>query len=280
MSREEQFVDLHIHSKYSDGTDSIEDICQKAVENNVKIIAVTDHNGLAGTRKALEIAAKYGLEAIQGVEIDSTYEGRRCHILGYGFNVNNEEFCSFVNANRIALEATDETTLQRISEDYSIDLAAYKDFEYDLQLGGWKLVHFLVSQGVASDSEVAIRLMKQYKKRVVFPETKEIIEQIHNAGGVAILAHPGETFKVAGSGDAEVDRKINEIYQYGIDGIECFYPKHKASFEKRLIDFCMERDLCITVGSDYHGDFFKGSKQKIGCEFKRLKELRLKGLLD
>lgn len=273
------FVDMHIHSNYSDGTEQVESICRRAVENNVGMISITDHNELQGTEKAVKIAKAFGLHAIAGVELDSTYEGRRCHVLGYGFRLEDERFKAFVQENKQVLEKTDLETLRRISEDYPIDLSAYESFSYTSSEGGWKLVHFLVAQKAAEDLENAIQLMKRYKKRAAFPETREIIQRIHEAGGIAILAHPGETFRIEDGGDAELDRRLEELKGFGIDGIECYYPKHKEMLERRLVAFCDKHDMYITVGGDYHGDFFRGSKQKIGCEFKRLNDLRLKGLL-
>ncbi len=280
MRNNSVFVDMHIHSCHSDGTESVESICQRAVENGVGIISITDHNELAGTREALEIAPNYGLQALQGIELDSTYEGHRCHLLGYGFDLEDASFNRFVADNKMLLERTDEETLRRIAKEYPIDISAYQEYSCSHKDGGFKLIHFLVAQGAADNMETAISLMKRYKKRACFPKAEEVIQKIHHAGGVAILAHPGETFKITDGGNAETDRHLEEFRQFGIDGIECFYPKHKEIFERRLVDYCLLWDMYITVGGDYHGDFFRGTKQKIGCEFKRIKDLRLKNLLD
>lgn len=280
MDKQDLFADLHIHSIYSDGTFTLEEICDMAVCNNVGVIAVTDHNTIAGVKALQKIAKEKGLCSIAGVELDSLYNGKRCHILAYKFDPDSKELAEVAAGNKSLLDATDINTLNSIAVDYSIDMGQYDSFVFDKNLGGWKLIQFLVAQGVAENLDVAVKLMKQYKKRAEFPPAEKIIDVIHRAGGVAILAHPGETFRVDGDGDEVTDALIMKLVDYGIDGMECYYPRHKLTFEKRLENICTARGLYRTVGSDYHGDFFRGSKQKIGCEFKQVKELELKTLLD
>ena len=217
---------------------------------------------------------------IPAVEIDSLYNLKRCHIIGYGFDPDSAMLAGFVDKNKRDLEDADRNTLKNISADYKIDINEYDSFVFKEAEGGWKLIQFLVAKGLAEDLDSAIKLMKQYKQRINFPEPKTVIDQIHRAGGIAVLAHPGETFHVNNGGDEETDRHIKQLIEYGLDGIECFYPRHKPAFETRLYNICMEHDMYVTVGSDYHGDFFKNTKQMIGCEFKRLKDLKLKNLLD
>lgn len=274
------FVDLHIHSNVSDGTEEIERICEEAVAHKVGILSVTDHNKLAGTKKALQLQQQYGLKIIPGVEVDSTYQERRCHILGYGFDVNDVAFNQFLQQNATILLEVDYNTLQMILKDYPLNFEEYEQYSYDRKMGGWKLIHFLVAQGVVKELEDAIQLMKRYKQRARFPSPAQVVQAIHDAGGIAILAHPGETFRIEDGSKVDVEELLHELIEAGIDGVECYYPRHKSLFEDKLVAFCKERDLCITSGSDYHGDFFHGSKQKIGCEFKRLRDLNLKGLID
>lgn len=280
MDRQTLFTDLHIHSVHSDGTLTVEEICDMAIHNNVGVIAVTDHNTIAGVKMTQRIAKEKGIYSIAGVELDSLFNGKRCHILAYDFNPDSKELNEVAIGNKGILEAADINTLKSIAAGYPIDIGKYDSFVFDPKLGGWKLIQFLVAQGAAQNLDVAVRLMKQYKKQAEFPTAEEIINVIHRAGGVAVLAHPGETFHVDGDGDEETDALIMKLIEYGIDGVECYYPRHKLTFENRLEKICRERGLYRTAGSDYHGDFFKGSKQKIGCEFKQVKELELKTLLD
>lgn len=275
---ENLFVDLHIHSQLSDGTLTADEICSRALYNNVAVIAISDHNTIKGVKYNLETAKRYGLYSIPAVEIDSIYNSKRCHILAYCFEQNNGEFSSFIENNKVILETTDYYTLKNISTDYKIELDQYDSFVFNCNLGGWKLIQFLINQDVAADLDEAIKIMKQYKHKALFPDAKTVINQIHNAGGIAVLAHPGETFHVTNVGNEEIDRYIKQLIEWGIDGIECFYPSHKSAFETYLCEICKENDMYTTVGSDYHGDFFKKSKQMIGCEFKRLKDLNLKNL--
>ena len=274
------FVDLHTHSTISDGTMEVEQICEEAVAHKVGILSVTDHNKLEGTKKALQLQEQFRLRIISGVEVDSTYQERRCHILGYGFDVNDVTFNQFLKKNAEILLEVDYHTLQSIAKDYPLDLEKYEGYSYDRKMGGWKLIHFLVAQGVVNELEDAIQLMKRYKNRSRFPSPAQVIEAIHNAGGIAILAHPGETFQIEDGSKVDVEELLHKLVEAGIDGVECYYPRHKTMFEDKLVAFCKERDFYITSGSDYHGNFFHGSKQKIGCEFKRPGELNLKKLVE
>lgn len=267
-------VDLHVHSNYSDGTYTPYEIIKESINNNIQIVSITDHNCIDGSLEAINLCKNEDLIIIPGVELDSAFNNKVCHILAYDFDIENIQFQKFVNENKMLLENLDKNTLASINNDCDISIDAYESYEHDYRMGGFKLISFLMVSNIAKTQEEAFKLMKKYKGKAGFLNPKDVITKIHEAGGVAILAHPGVTFKNTKI-EKSIKTIIEEFVEMGIDGIECYYPAHNYTYEQELIDMCEQHNLMITVGSDFHGNFFKNSKQKIGCEFKKACDLKV-----
>jgi len=92
-----------------------------------------------------------------------------------------------------------------------------------------------------------------------FPSFREAIDQIHCAGGHAVLAHPGDYFDNDDNFISILDALLKSAFDSGIDGIECYYYKHDENTTKACLDFCRENNLIITGGCDYHGAFISNS---------------------
>lgn len=99
-----KIIDLHIHSFYSDGTMSPQEIIETAINKNVGILAITDHDMLDGSIELMNLSNKKDIKCISGVEIDAIHNGINYHILGYGVNLNNQVFSDFIKQNRVLLE--------------------------------------------------------------------------------------------------------------------------------------------------------------------------------
>lgn len=107
------YADLHIHSWYSDGTMTVDEIVEQARIRQVGLIAVTDHNQLAGSRECLQKTRGTGIRCLSGVELDAQDFGINFHILGYGVDLENGQFQAFVEANRLRLERVNELLIEK-----------------------------------------------------------------------------------------------------------------------------------------------------------------------
>lgn len=263
-------IDLHMHSICSDdGELPVEEIIDLAQVNNVEKIAITDHNSVKGVAKAIEYGRKKGVKVISGVELDCTYNGLNLHLLGYGFDsslpifdeihddVFRQEIASSKEKIRLIQEATDFevdrdkimklangqiVTGELIGEVILEEKSNHKNRLLQPYLpGGEKddmpFVHFywdFFSQG-----KVAYTPIK-------FLDFVNAIKIIKDAGGVAVLAHPGNNLK-------SNKNLIYELIKVGIDGIEVYSSYHKEEDTEFFKDVAEKNRLLITCGTDFHG---------------------------
>lgn len=243
-------IDLHLHTIYSDGTAFPRQVVVDCATLGLDAIAITDHDITKGYKQAKEEGEKWGLEVLTGVEITAT----KYHILGYDFDVENRALQDILEYSR---ECQEDITKKRIEKliaygvpitfekvkncfsesrlgKLNIFMTMLKDKEcrqYNKDKSPDKLLKFYLQKGgVAYEIED--------KKRVI---EKEAINTIHEAGGLAIVAHPSK--------DAETVEDLKELK--GIDGLEIqpnFLEKNKV-----FKAYAEEKNLIITYGSDYHG---------------------------
>lgn len=257
MINTDRYVDLHLHSYYSDGTMSPEEIVRAAVANQVGLLAITDHNILTAVEELKELSREYGIAYLSGVELDSIDQGVDIHILGYGVNHENNSFAGFVKNNRDILDNISIRLIRDMEKDYKdISLADFQAFSYDRGKVGWKALHYFLEKGLTMNLREGFSIYNQYgitNDSGDYPSISEVLNQIHNAGGKAVLAHPGVSIKET---DPELFRpRLLQLLEQGFDGIECYYPTHSDEITDLCLAVCKEKKLLITTGSDCHGGF-------------------------
>jgi predicted metal-dependent phosphoesterase TrpH len=235
---------------------SPEAILKRAKQNGVQYLSIADHNTLAGTAELLKIADDYAICACSGVELDTLENGRDIHILGYGMAIENADFQTFVIENRAHLDAISDRLIEkmvRLNAHKDLSLSGYRDFCYDRNGGGWKALHYFMAIGLTASLYEGMRLYEHYDcsyDQASFSDIKTACSQIHAAGGIAVLAHPGVTVN-----ESELSAFLAFVNTCGIDGIECHYPKHSEAVTKQCVAFCEAHGLYATTGSDCHGTF-------------------------
>ena len=251
------FADLHIHSLYSDGSYSPEEIVRIARASNVELISICDHNQVRGTIECEPIARAAGLKYIPGVEIDAIHNGTDIHILCYGANLQDENLLSRIHHARKTLDDMSTDLLVRMKKDYPrLSLEDYEAFPHDTRKGGWKMLQYLTARGVTPDLKSGFPLYDRYNVTYAaagFDSAETIISAIHAAGGRAVLAHPGVVFPTGRLNLFE--EHLRGALDLGLDGVECYYVRHSAGITRSCLDICREKNLLITAGSDCHGAF-------------------------
>ena len=273
-----KYVDLHIHSYYSDGSMSPHDIITSALENKVGILAIADHATIEGSLEIRDLCVENGITCIPAVEIDTLDGHNNVHVLAYGFDISSEFFIQFIQNIRFLVDEFSVKLIEAMCNDFSnITLPDYMDFSHEKGLGGWKALHYFVAKGLAATLKEGIRFYSQYGRnydRSGYPSIPVVCYRIKKAGGYSVLAHPGETI-----GDLRGDdfaAELKRIMSMGLDGIECYYPKHTPEITKSCLAMCHEKNLLITSGSDCHGVFGGANIGKLKvC----LDDLALNGLL-
>ena len=251
------YADLHVHTTYSDGTLTPAQAVDAAVRGGVRMLSICDHNVIEGALEAAPIARAAGIEFVPGVELDSMLLGCDTHILCYGADFTNEPLLRIIRDARWRLDKMSDDLLIRMDPDYpALDVDEYNRMPMDRTLGGWKLLQYLVQKGVTKSLKEAMPFYDQYGvtyEQAGFLPTKAVVDAIHAADGAAVLAHPEVTF-----GD-KMEEGLLAALECGIDGVECYYPKHSPELVQRLRDFCEEHGLLMTAGSDCHGAFGRSS---------------------
>jgi 3',5'-nucleoside bisphosphate phosphatase len=249
-------IDLHTHSNFSDGTDSPAELINKALAAGVKIIALTDHDSVAGIAQA-SAALRPGISLVAGAEIScQSDEGVSVHMLGLLFDTENKELIATMDKTRENRHGRMQRIIERLNEAgiaISIDdvLAELAD---GATLGRPHLADALVKKGVVKSRDEAFTQMLHNKSKFYVahysPTPVEAIKLIKAAGGVAVIAHPmashrGRTISFESFGD---------LITAGLDGVEVDHRDHSPDEKNALIQLARENNLVMTGASDYHGN--------------------------
>ena len=262
------YIDLHMHSMYSDDGEytptQLVDMCH---ETGVKIMAIADHNWVKANEEAKKHADELGMTYIPAIEIDCTYKGVNLHVLGYGidnqevFNQLGEDIekqelaCSMkklelTNALGFDLkkEQLDALSTNGVYTGEMFGEALLNDSRYD----DHELLKPYRQGGERSDNPYVNFYWDYYAQgkpcytEIHFPTLEETIQLIHQHGGVALLAHPGNNLK----GQFEL---FDEMVALGLDGVECFSSYHTTETNEYFYNKAKELNVLYTCGSDFHG---------------------------
>jgi len=243
---------MHIHTCFSDGTQTPEEVVEAAKSKGISIISVCDHNNI-GAYDGLKLACTAsGVTLIQGVELIVEWDSKDLHLLAYNFDSKNEEMLALIGRGQTEFDQEGINVIKNMQKDYpNVSVAEYSAYEKPAGRGGWKTINYLYDLGICDDLlDDGMKYHKKYGGNMKFDDIEKACEIIRSAGGVAVLAHPG----IYWYEDELVDR-LNKLLSIGIGGLECYYPVHNESFTAKCIDFCKTNGLCITGGCDGHGKF-------------------------
>lgn len=243
-------ADLHTHSTFSDGKYTPEELVKAAIDNNIRYLAVTDHDSCNGVAEAQKIAANSSgkLSIITGVELGTQYFENSVHILGYFININNMPLKIKMDEMRHAREHRLQKMLAKLKTlGYEVEVEACDPV--NRAVGRPHVAKALVKKGYfASVQEVFDRLLRQGGPAYV-PQPKlspeEAINLLHDAGGIAVLAHPSEL-----NNKELVDEILDK---FAFDGLEVYHPSADAADTSYWRQAAASRDLLVSGGSDFHG---------------------------
>ena len=248
-------IDLHVHSVYSDGTDTPAELIRLARQAKLDVIALTDHDTVAGVEEMLYLGRENDILVISGVEISCMHHDIPLHMLGYGIDHTCGDFAAWIYGIQTARIERNQHIIENLQGlGIDIELSELTRFSKVGQTGRPHIARLLIDKKVVKNMEQAFRHYLRrgaaaWAGRKVYG-AEETIEVIHRAGGLAILAHPG-TMNRSHAAQANV---IRELTALGLDGMEIFYPSHSKKIIRRLKQIANHYNLLITGGSDYHGD--------------------------
>ena len=243
------FADLHLHTAYSDGTYTPEELVLNAHRQGLKALALTDHDTVEGCPPTAAACEKVGIEFITGTELTAEQDGHEIHILGYCLDVADPRFLSEIGKFQAVRQNRIREMVQRLNR-LNVPLRVEAVFELAncRSPGRPHVARALVQAGLCENLDVAFeRFLKKHRPAWV-PKFKisamDAIELIHQAGGVAVIAHPALN---------RTDEVIGTMVEAGLDGIECFHTKHSTGAAEYYLELADKYHLLVTGGSDCHG---------------------------
>lgn len=247
-------VDFHMHSIFSDGVETPKDLLQHAIDCNVSMMALTDHDEIDGIQ-ALRAAQKKldpneSIKIVNGCEFSADYKDKSIHILGYCFDENNKDLIDFITFFKGKREERIDEIIRRCNNEgyYITKEELIKQFPDTKAYGRPHIGKLLIDGGYAKDINDVFKGILRKDSPCYVPKVKVevpyIIDIIHKAGGLAVMAHP----KLVTS-----DEYVLEMLNYDFDGMEVYHSKHNDDDVERYKEFAIKHKLFITGGSDYHG---------------------------
>lgn len=248
-------ADLHCHTKLSDGALGIDDLLVLAKRSGITALAITDHDCLAGTIRAKIIGERYGIMVIPAVELSCTdrKRGSKAHLLCY-FPDKPERLEGLCRRNSVTRKNASKMMALKVAQRYPVT----PDFIVKCASGSTNLykqhiMRALMEAGYTTTifGDLFDKLFKKSSPEnilveAVYASPEETLEEIHAAGGIAVLAHPGmyDNFEL-----------LDELIALGLDGVEVWHPLNTPEQQEQLKKIAKKHKLVMTGGSDFHGAF-------------------------
>lgn len=266
MVENEKYVDLHIHTIYSDGSFTPKEVIYYANSIGLVAVGITDHDTTDGITEAIVSAQEYEIEVVAGLELSAEFKDfpeEEIHILGYFIDYNNENLKKQLRIFQEARQQRAEHIFEKLSF-LGLNLDKQEVFESCAKSQSIGRLHFarvLLKKNIVSNIKEAFEKYLGYGKPAYVPKfklpTQQAISMIIEAGGIPVLAHP------YANGYIDVN-SIKKLINQGLKGIEIYHPKHHKNAIEELLMIAEKYDLLITGGSDCHGSL-SGNNSMIGA---------------
>ena len=266
-------IDMHIHSKSSDGALTVEEIVEEAKLRNIRFMSITDHDTISCQETAMDLARKAEIRYISGVELNVTFshpkyrDGKSVSLdfLGYQFDVKNKEFRDKLQEMVEYREERAEKILKNLNaefEEEGFEKLTKDDFAeiqatVDGTLGRPHIADYLVKKGIVRTRQEAF---DKYLVKCDVPKYPLYLEEasrlVRNAGGRIVLAHPndphGTSLVTLTKSLPEQTGVIEELMLGHIDGVECWHSRNDVQTTNHYVKFAEKHGLLMTGGSDCH----------------------------
>lgn len=258
---EHRIVDLHVHSTESDGTLTPIEVIHAAKEAGLSALALTDHDTASGIKKAAKTAQECGIELIPGIELSTQYtlptqkgESKEIHIVGLYIDPENEQLQKKTKEFRECRDSRNEIMIEALKkEGFAITMEDVVAENPDSVITRANIARYLFEHGqLKSVAEAFDKYIGDGCKCYVgrFKITPmDAVNLIHEAGGIAILAHP----LLYHLSSVTLQHLIDDLKRVGLDGIEAIYSTHTTGEEQLVKKIAAQNQLLISGGSDFHG---------------------------
>ena len=248
-----KFADLHLHTYFSDGTFSPEELVGHGQRLGFAALALTDHDSVEGCPRMTVACEAAGIDFIPGAELTAEHNDTEIHLLGYYVDTENQTLLTEIAKFQAVRQNRIHEMVARLNG-LNVPLKVESVFALAncKSPGRPHVARALVKAGLVGSLDEAFERFLKKNRPAWVPKAKmsalEAVELIHQAGGIAVMAHPGLNRN---------DEVIPILVEAGLDGIECFHTKHSTITSERYLEMADKYHLLITGGSDCHG-FSKG----------------------
>ncbi len=272
------YIDLHMHTNFSDGLKSPSEILNLVRESSLEAFSITDHDSINGYLEAKKHIRDDDPKLISGIEFSVSFENGDLHMLAYGFDPENKSILNRIEEFKESRILRAKLMVEKLNElGVDITFEMIEEIANGASIGRPHVAEAIFKSGAVGSYEASFAKYIGNGKPGYVPKKNftpvEAINVIHEAGGIAVLAHP-----VIDNND----KHIEMLAGLGMDGIEIYHPYHRQPDKDRLINLADRFRLIITGGSDYHGreerfSFIGSQKVPINCLLpieQKLKERR------
>lgn len=253
------YCDLHTHTQASDGLNTPSDNVAYAKEKGLSGLAITDHDTVAGVAEALEAGKQLNMIVIAGIEISTTFEGKDIHVLGYGIDIDDDILQERLALQREGRDGRNVVIVNKLSklgmplnlEDIRSDVIKSDDAKENTKnsIGRPHIAQAMVAKGYVDNVRQAFDLYlgegKPAYAAIERMSPADAVKWIVEAGGVAVLAHPGLY--------RDDDLVLRILQEGGFKGIEVYHSDHTEVQETVYLTLAANLNLTATGGSDFHG---------------------------
>ncbi len=247
-------IDLHTHSRASDGTETPAEVVAAARDAGLDVVALTDHDTTAGWDEAADAARRLGISLVRGTEVSARARGVSVHVLSYLQDPDHPALVRELDLARESRLHRAERIVERLSRDVPVTWQDVLDQARDaVAVGRPHIADALVARGVVPDRDAAFRHLLSssgpYHVDHYAPSAVDAVAAIRQAGGVPVLAHPAADAR----GRVVTERDVEAMAEAGLAGLEVHHRDHTAEQRERLLRLADRLGLLVTGSSDYHG---------------------------
>ncbi len=244
------FIDLHLHSNHSDGSDSPARVVARAAAMGISGMALTDHDTVSGVAEAETAAGKAGLDFLTGVEITAQFDGQEIHIIGLGVCTGCAELLSPLKKNETARNERASLVLEKLAQcGIALPPDLLRQYARGAAVSRMHVARVLCDLGITSSTQEGFDRFLNSGRPAYVPKqlipAETTIAAIHSAGGLAFVAHPGLS--------RNVRRLLPRLVELPFDGIEAYHISHSRPATGDFLEFAKSHRLLVSGGSDCHG---------------------------